>query len=181
MPGKTTYYSRIQVMLELAGAKNHHSSEKFIRGIISKSPPNFVYHHWNPEKEEIIAQCSEAAVERTFELAVELELLEEKTGTLTEAGKQGADPGHYDLILRKQIEHFFQEHEISIEEIMRLSQKMLQNEQIILPTADEIYSTICDKKEVDIPLTKFRTLLQILAACGGIKISRRHIYLPINT
>ena len=174
MPGKSTYYSRIQIMLELAGARKSRSSEEFIQGIVRKSPPNFVYHRWDPDKEEISAKCSESVARRTFELACELGLMDRESGALTKDGKVAADPTRFDLILRRKLSSYLQEQGCSVKNLEAASMNMLQSNPVVLPAADELYLA----EGGDLPLYKFRTLLRLLASCGGIAISRRHIFLP---
>src|SRR4051812_39694079 len=103
MPGKTSYYSRLQAMLDISGSHAPSTTQGFLHAIVRKSPPNFVFFRWNEKKEEAIAQCSEFAVKRTFEIAVDLKFLEVDTGGLTDLGKEAADPARYDATLRRAI------------------------------------------------------------------------------
>ncbi len=178
MPGKTTYYSRVQAMLELAGARSSRSREDFIKSIVRRSPPNFVYHRWDPQEEEIRPRCSRTAIERTFELAVELGLLHGDSGILTNVGKEAADPGHYDSILRRRVRLCLQQLGCPVARVTKVCLEMMRRDKVILPTVDELHLTVCVEEGLDVSAAKFGTLLRLLAAAGGIMISRRHIFLP---
>ena len=55
---------------------------------------------------------------------------------------------------------------------------MVRGKQIELPTADQLYLAMCVPDALDLPQSEFTTLLRLLAACDGIRIFRRHIFLP---
>jgi hypothetical protein len=178
MPGKTSYYSRLQAMLDLAGNRVPSSSDDFVHGIIRKSPPNFVYYRWNEEKEENVAHCSEVAVKRTFELAVDLGFLSPESGRLTDSGKEAADPARYDVALRRAVRSFLQRCGCPVKNLEAASREMLRKSSIVLPNANELFSATSNADGFDLTEPKFHSLLQLLAASGGIRLSRAHIFLP---
>lgn len=178
MPGKTTFYSRIKVMLELAAAKQPTDSQEFLAGIEANSPPNFVYYRWDTKKNQRRDICSRKSIDNTFELAVELGLLDKKTGKLTPDGKIAVNPTKFEKLIIDNLCKSFEKCGFSVELIKKESKKMLRGDPVVLPTADELYNRLARKKEIKMTPAKFRTLLRLLAACGGIRINRRQIFLP---
>lgn len=181
MPGKTTYYSRIHVLLARAGSRGWRNSGDLIQSVVEKSPENFVYHRWSEEEGEITAHCSIPAVRKTFDLAVDLGLIDVDTGHLTEVGKEAADPGSYDRVLRRRLRARFRQLGIPVDHIESASRGMLRSTEITLPTGQQLYSRVCEANGIQITDARFRTLLRLLGSCGGIMLSRRHIFLPSNT
>jgi len=178
MPGPTTYYRRIQVVLELSASKEYYDAEQFLEEIEKKSPPNFVYYRWDSKKKERIGIASAKAIRNTFYLAVDFDLLERGTGKLTKAGKSAADPARFESIVSEQLEKLFTINGFSIERLEIESGVMLRGNPIVLPTADELYNKIFKDQEQTIGILKFRTLMRLLASCGGIGTTRRQLFLP---
>jgi hypothetical protein len=178
MPGETTYYRRLQVLLELSASIKPKAAESFVDNIKKKSPPNYVYHRWDPEKEELVARCSKAAIEKTLSLGVELGLLREKTGMLTKAGEEAADLSRFDIVLRRQLRLCFERLGCSAALLEETCGRFLRRRNITLPTADELYNELFLEKGLDTPAYKFRRFIRLLAYCGGIRNSRRQIFLP---
>jgi len=178
--GDTTYYRRIQVLLELSGARSPRSAEDFIQGIVRRSPPNFVFHRWDADKEEVTPQCSESAIRKAFDMAVQLGLLDRGSAALTTQGAEAADPGQFDSVLRRRIRSHLQQAGCAIESVEDAARRMLQSRKIQLPTADELYVAVCSPNAVNLSQSEFCTLVRLLAACGGIRICRRHLYLPMH-
>ena len=178
MAGKTTYYRRLQVILELSASEKPSDKEAFLAGINRKSPPNFVYHRWDPKRKERVGITSSGAILGTFNLAVRLGIIEEETGRLTSVGKEAADQTRFDIVITKQLDKIFKLLGFSITKIEEESGKMLRKNDIVLPTADKLYVSVFDNQEPEISILYFRTLMRLLAACGGINTSRRQLYLP---
>lgn len=181
MAGKTSYYSRLHAMLELTGGRVWRSSSEFVRSIVRKSPPNFVYHRWDETEEKIVPKCSESAVWNTFKLAVELGLLDQESAALTKVGKEAADPAHFDAAVRQCVRSCLKELGCPVEKVKVACVELLRSDKVVLPTVEELYLAVCLNKELTISESKFGILLRLLAACGGIAISRRHIFLPLAT
>jgi len=135
-------------------------------------------NRWDPHEEEIRPKCSERAVEKTFELAAELGLIDDDSGALTNIGKEAADPGHYDSVLRRRARVRLQQLGCPVAHVNTVCLEMLQSEKVVLPTVNELYLAVCVQEGLDVSAAKFATLLRLLAATGGIEISRRHIFLP---
>jgi hypothetical protein len=180
MVGATTYYSRILALLELTGSRSFRTAGDLIKSVITRSPPNFVYHRWNQEKNQIEGMCSESAVEKTFELAVDLGLLDRESGAPTATGKEAADPGRYNVILRRQVSAYLKRLGCPIDEIERTSLRLIRATKTTLPTVDTLFEVICRGNEIEVSEKRFGVLLRLLAACGGIQIVRRYIFLPVN-
>ena len=178
MPGKTTYYKRIQVMLELSAVRKPADAEQFLNSLKNNTPTNFVYRRWDPEKETYRDIPSFNAIKNTFFLAVDIGLLDRKSAKLTSKGKTAADVIRYPQILEKQIENYFQDNGFSIQDLEQASRTLLRRDKITLPTADELYLELFFDDEPNISLPRFRTVLRLLALCDGIQISRRHLYIP---
>ena len=111
---------------------------------------------------------------KTFDLACELDLLDWTSGALTKDGKVAADPTRFDSILYQKLSSYLQDQGCIIKSIETQSINLLKSDPVILPTVDELYFT----EGGDLPSYKFRRLIRLLAACGGITISRRHIFIP---
>ena len=178
MAGETTYYRRLQVLLELSAVHKPRSAALLIDHIAEKSPPNFVYHRWNPDKRDIVGRCSVAAIKKTFGIASELGLVDSSTGILTKIGKEAADPARFERLLRQQLTLLLGRLGCTVSSIVEMSRQLLHSRKITLPTADELYARLFTAKENNLPAGKFRTLLRLLAACGGIATSRRQVFLP---
>jgi len=178
LPGKTTYYTRLQALLELVGSREHRSANELLQGIVRRSPPNFVFHRWDSKEEKVIARCSENAVRNTMNLAVELGLLDAELGALTAAGKEAADPARFDAVIRRRLRSYFNQMGCSVDALGTASLQLLQGKEVVLPTADELYEAVCAEQNMDLSETKFRVLLRLLSASGGIRASRREVFLP---
>jgi hypothetical protein len=180
MPGETTPYRRLQVILELSASKKPDGKDKFISSIEKKSPPNFAYNRWDSEKEERREVCSIRAIQKTFSLAADLEFLNPSTGKLSAIGEKAGDPSRFERIVVEQVGNLFEKWELSIDRLMEESQKLLRGKTIVLPTAEALYVKLFEGQIPPIPFSKFRTLVRLLADCGGINMSRRQIFLPIK-
>ena len=180
MKGETTYYRRIQVILELSGARKPRLAEEFIQGIVRRSPPNFVYHRWDAKRQEIVPQCSEPAVRRAFNLAAQLGLVDAESAGLTTQGSEAADPNRFGTVLRRRVRSYLQQAGCSVAKLEDASLQMLQARPIQLPTAEELYVALYASGAVNPSMSEFSTLLRLLAASDGIKIVRRHLFLPSN-
>ena len=178
--GETTYYRRLQVLLELSAAHKPRTCDRLIEHITEKSPPNFVYHRWDAEKRDIVGRCSVGAIRRTIAIASELGLLDSSTGALTRIGKEAADPARFERLIRNQLTTHFDRLGCAVSSIAETSRRLLHSRKISLPTADELYANLFTAKESSLAASRFRTLLQLLAACGGIGTSRRQIFLPVG-
>ena len=126
MPGKTTYYARLQALLELVGSREHHSANDLLQGVVRRSPPNFVFHRWDSEEEKVVARCSENAVRNTMNLAVELGLLDAESGALTAAGKEAADPARFDTVIRRRLRSYLNQKGCSIDTLGTACVQLLQ-------------------------------------------------------
>lgn len=177
MAGKTTYYERLQVVLGLASNRRVQSLDDLQQSIVRRSPPNFVYHRWDPEQDDVVPKCSDAAVRKTLGLACDLGLLD-KSGTLTKAGKEAADKKRYDVVLRRRVSAYLEEEGVSVESVKKACSSMLNGSRLVLPTAVALYEVVCASEDSELPPVKFGVLLRLLAECGGIELSRRHIFLP---
>lgn len=178
MPGKTTFFSRIQALLELSSARKPRSTADLIENIARRSPLNFVYHRRNAETEEVEGHCSVSSITKTLNLAVELELIDPQTGGLTKQGKEAADPSRYDMIIRRGVISYLGAVGCSISDLEKTILNGFASQPISLPTADKLYDQICLSKGLDLSITKFSILLKLLAECGGIDTNRKQIFLP---
>jgi len=178
MPGETTYYRRLQVLLELSAAIKPNAAESFVEKIKKKSPPNFVYRRWDPDEEELVSRCSEPSIEKTIDLAAELGLVHPKTASLTKAGEEAGDPSRFDRVLRRQLRSCFERLGCSVAVLEETCTKFLHRRNITLPTTDQLYQELFLAKGIDTPAYKFRRLIRLLAHCGGINSCRRQIFLP---
>lgn len=178
MPGETTYYRRLQVLLELSASIKPKVAEILLDKIKKKSPPNFVYHRWDPDNEEMVSRFSEPAIEKTLNLAVELGLLNPKIASLTKTGEEAADPSRFDRVLRRQLRSCFERLGCSVAVLEETCRKFLHRRNITLPTTNQLYQELFLAKGLDTPAYKFRRLIRLLAHCGGIRNSRRQIFLP---
>lgn len=178
MTGRTTYYSRILALLEMAGSRNFRTASDLIKSVINRSPPSFVYHRWNSKKKEIDAMCSEGAVHKAFDFAVDLGLLDPESGALTGAGKEAADPERYDVVMRRQVSACLKQSNCPVDEIERTSLKLIRATKTTLPTVETLFEAICEGKGIELTEHRFGILLRLLAGSGGIQVIRRHIFLP---
>lgn len=178
MAGKTAFFSRLQVLLELVGTKNFASIDSLAQSIMRQSPPNFVYRRWNVEKEEYVGECSERAVRKTLDIAIDLGLLDGETGARTAYGNEAADPARYPVVLRRRVRAKLRQVGCSQEELDEASKRMLRSRSPILPTAHELYVETCLSKRIELAEVEFRKLLMLLADSGGMQLSRSYIYYP---
>jgi hypothetical protein len=149
-----------------------------INGIVAKSPENFVYHRWDKEEEKVVGRCSRLSVRKTFDLAVDLGLLDRKSGALTESGKAAANPVQFATVMRRRVRGYLQQEGCPVGEIERTASAMLAKRRIVLPTAEELYDAVCASKRLGITAPRFAAMLRLLAASGGLASSRRQIFLP---
>ena len=175
---KTTDYSRIQILLELAAARKFGSAEDLIHSIVHRSPPNFVFHRWDREKGEIVGYCSETSVRKTLALASDLGLLDAETGGLTSDGMEASDRERFAAVVRKRIQVYMNRSGCPMHIIGDACIAMLRRKNVVLPTSEELYLALCIERNVDMDALRFRTILRLLAQCDGLRISRRHIFLP---
>lgn len=175
---KTTDYSRVQALLELATARKVTSAEDLVQSIVRRSPPNFVFHRWDREKGEVVGYCSETSVRKTLALASDLGLVDGESGALTTDGTEASDPDRFSNVVRKRIQAYLNRVGCPIHTIGDACLQMLKRKNVILPTSDELYVEICVPRGIDLDSSRFRTLLRLLAQCDGLRISRRHIFLP---
>jgi hypothetical protein len=177
---KTTDYSRVQALLELAVARKAASAEDLVQSIVRRSPPNFVFHRWDREKGEVVGHCSETSVRKTLALASDLGLVDGESGALTTEGTEASDPDRFSSVVRKRIQAYLSRSGCPVQTIAETCVAMLKRKNLVLPTSDELYMEVCVRQDVSLDPQKFRTLLRLLAQCDGIRISRRHIFLPSN-
>jgi len=175
---KTTDYSRIQVLLELATTRRVTSAEDLVQSIIRRSPPNFVFHRWDREKGEVVGHCSETSVRKTLELASDLGLVDGESGALTTDGIEASDPDRFSNVVRKRLQTYLSRLGCPLHTIVDTCVQMLKRKSVVLPTSDELYIEVCVPAGIDLDPSTFRTLLRLLAQCDGLRISRRHIFLP---
>ena len=180
MAGKTTYHSRLQEFVDLAGGHEATSSEELIQMIMRRSPPSFVYHRWDPDRQETVAKCSETAVRRTLDLACDLGLFDSQKCELTNAGEEAADLGRFDNVLRRRLRVHFRQLGCSVDDIERMSVAMLHRKPTVFPTVNVLFDEACEKQGLDISPPRFSVLLRLLAQSGGLCLFRRHIYLPVK-
>jgi hypothetical protein len=176
MPGESTYYKRIQVVLGLAGARKPVSIERFTDDIQNDSPPNFRYRRWNPKKNDYDSRCSPNAVKRTVWLACELKLIDSKTGALTSPGKEAGDEARYDRVLSRQIKTYLNENGCPLDRVEGTSQEFLRHTPPKLPTAVNLYVELIAKRKLPMHDNTFHTMLRLLANSGGLGSSRSQIF-----
>lgn len=176
MPGESTYYKRIQVLLDLSGARKPSSIERFTESIESNSPPNFRIRRWNSKKGDYDSRCSPKAVKRTIWLACELALMDPRTGTLTFAGKEAGDEARYDRILSRQVKAYLRESGCPTDTIEAASQEFLGKLPPKLPTATNLYQELITKRKLSLHENTFHTMLRLLANSGSLGSSRSQIF-----
>ncbi len=175
---KTTDYSRIRALLELATVRRATSAEDLVQSIVRRSPPNFVFHRWNREKGEVVGYCSETSVRKTLKLASDLGLVDGESGTLTADGTEASDPDRFSNVVRKKTLAYLNHVGCPLHIIVEACLQMLRRKSVVLPTSDELYVATCAPRGIELDPSRFRTLLHILAQCEGLRISRRHVFLP---
>ena len=176
----TTDYSRIQALLELAAARKVGSAEDLVQSVVRRSPPNFVFHRWDRDKGEVVGYCSETSVRKTLGLASDLGLVDRESGSLTADGAEASDPDRFSTVVRKRVQAYLNRSGCPVSTISDACLQMLRRKNVVLPTSDELYVEICVPRGIDIDLSRFRTVLRLLAQCDGLRVSRRHIFLPVT-
>lgn len=176
--GKSTYYGRLRTLLELAASHKSRRSS-LVELILSKAPPNFVVNRWNHEKAVVEPLPSASAANNTHALAVELGLLDGDSDQLTKAGTEAADPGRFDAVVRMQIVRCLEAHGCPIASVNQASVRLLRRRDVLVPTADALFEQCVELSRSDLGPEQFKRLLRLLALCGGLRICRQHIFLPV--
>lgn len=177
---KTSDYSRIQALLELAATRRVASAEELVQSVVRRSPPNFVFHRWDHVKGEVVGYCSEASVRKTLGLASDLGLVDSELGSLTSDGAEASDPDRFSTVVRKRVQVYLSRYGCPVNAISDACLQMLKRKSVVLPTSHELYVELCVPRGINIDPPRFKTLLRLLAECDGLRISRRHIFLPVS-
>lgn len=114
-------------------------------------------------------------------LAVELGLLQPDSGRTTQDGNEALDPKRYDAVMRRCVGGLLSRSGCPVEKLEAESVRMLHSRKVILPTADELYTATVLARGLPLPAGRFRTLLRLLCASGGMRVSRNHIFLPAKS
>ena len=97
-------------------------------------------------------------------------------GVLTGVGKEAADPGHYDAVMRKQLAGYLRKLGCAMDELKDISLTLIRGAKTVLPTVDALYDVICEAPGIDVSQERFGIVLRLLASCGGMQIVRRHLF-----
>jgi hypothetical protein len=89
-----------------------------------------------------------------------------------------ASAGHYDAVMRRQVAAHLGRMDCSVERLEKISLKLIRATKTTLPTVDALYEAVCEGTDLGLSPQRFGTLMRLLAACGGIQIVRRHVFLP---
>lgn len=177
MPGLRTPYAQLAAILELSAQLVPTSTEDLVSRVERRTPPHFMYTRWSSEAGERVGYCSRSAIVEAVGLAIKLRLMEEGSGSLTKLGQRAAATSEYEAAVREAVVELLEHSRCALGSIERTATKQLRGMKE-LPTADTLYDALSRANEVNLERRVFKTLLRLLASCGGIGSNRRQIFYP---
>ena len=176
MPGDRSLYRKMQVVLDEARSGGHRSLDGLIDGLLAKGPLNFEYRGRDPASGQKRLRCSRNSVTRAIPLCCDMGLVNGETDRLTRSGMVAVDRGRFDDVVAARVADRLDELGVSVKKMEAvITDKLLRASRPILPTSDALYDALGRLLRE----CEFRTYLNLLGRCGGIRTSQSRIYLPI--
>jgi hypothetical protein len=178
MAGERTLYRKIQVTIEYAKEEAHDGVNALEEYIYQRSPTNFVYY-WRDDLDAIKHDYSRNSIINAVQLCIDLGLISEKDGRLTEIGVSATDPRRFPMIVGNRVSKLLSKRGASIETIMKAINSIVNTKLPKPPTAEEIWNHFEDDG-IEMDLQTFKRLINLLGECKVLLMTQKRIYLPVS-
>jgi hypothetical protein len=164
-------YRKIQRVISEARKGKARSIEQLIVNIDKAGHLDFT-RYGQVDGRPAVLPCSAETIARVVNLCIALKLLTE-AGALTQQGTIAAQPDQFNAALRPAIESRLAILGAPMSRVRQIAADILAAARHdVLPTWDEMFQRL----DSNVKRLEFKDLLGLLAACGGIKFSRKKIY-----
>jgi len=179
MPGERTAFRKLQVILDYAKQGKHRDVGALRKYVHGRAPTNFAYFYRDRQTDEIVQIISDRSIDATIDLAVELGLLTPETGSLSKIGVAATDARRFPRIVASKVGSLLEGKGIPLAAIARvIREDLLRADPPRLPTVDAIWTRF---EHLGVDAEEFSLLLRVLADAGGISVSQRRVYLPVDS
>jgi NTP pyrophosphatase (non-canonical NTP hydrolase) len=175
MPGESSLYRKIQVVLEVAKSVRVETAAELRDEVGGVKPDNFLTRQYDHNKDAFVAKISETSIRRAVDFCQRLGLIEE-TGELTDAGRQALRKTQFDRVIASQARDYLHHAGISLAKINRTISSNLRSDPPVLSTSRELWLASGSKVNYSI----FSRMLTLLSECGGAHSSQKKIYLHVE-
>lgn len=173
VPPRRSIYRKLQIVLAELRKSRSSSEDDLIQRIRKAGHEDFTAYVKGEPK-----PCSEEAVKHVLKLAKELRLLDPVTCSLTTKGEKAADLKSFDGVIRRSLQDFLSEMGSPLEKLIALTTQLLsRHSSQTLPTWDVLFERILPDADSRTK-KRFQEALSLLSMTGGIRFTRRKIYLP---
>ena len=175
MPGESSLYRKIQVVLDLAKAVKVNSLVEFHLQIRDSGMQNFLSRRYDKKTDTFVIDISEKSIRHTVKLCSLLGLLTED-GSLSPTGRHALQAARYDQVIAVRIRQCLKREGVALQDLNDTIMRYLQGSPTVLPTCKQLWLAAGNSMSYSV----FSKMLTLLAQCGGAQSSQKKIYLRIK-